>query len=254
MNIIYPSNMNKIYTRPELDYIPTTNALGRFHKPYSFAQFIEDVTDTMSGQGIKILHEEFVTSHEDQRLFFGMHIAVQGMQDTEESKITIVGRGSHDQSVTRGLAMGKQTLICSNLCMDGEMGKIGTKQTLNMAHRIKPLLQEMISRVPYIAERQNLVEDRTKEIQLKPRAVDAFQVELFRRDALNASQLGRAIRELDEPNFDHSKYDGDGTCSLYRAGQNATQALKPTGQNANMFNIEDKSKIVSSFLTEVAGL
>jgi len=249
---------NENITRNEIDLLPVPQALGRFHHPYSFGQYIDDIENALDLNGLVIANQEFELAGEGQRLFGALEVqAKDGELITADDWKLLVGlRGSHDQSVQRGLALGSQVLVCSNLCFSGSIGTVNTKQTTNIESRIPALLRQSLDLVPELAYQQERTFDAYKEFEVKPRIGDAFLVEAHRRGALSAAQLGRAIHEWDQPAYEeHAQYDaGTGTRSAWRLLNASTEALKPTGSQHNPVLVQQRSEIVSSFLDEVVGL
>lgn len=239
--------------RNEINLLPTPEAMGRFHHPYSFGQYIDDIENGLSLSGLKIANEEYEVTHGDNRLFGVMEVEpIEGELITAEDWKLLIGlRGSHDQRIPRGLSLGNQVMVCSNLCFSGSLGTMNTKQTTNIGNRIPTLIKDAVSRIPELAYEQEKIFNRYKEVEMTPRQGDSALVELHRRNALNSNQLSRAIHEWDKPSYeDHTQY-GRSVWQLFNA---STESLKPTGNSSNSDTVRQRSELVSSFMNEVAGL
>lgn len=252
-NLMYNPSEDTLMTRQELALVETPPALGRFHKPFPYSDYVDMVTESLNQNGLKIINEEYATTKDGGRMFGMMEVtALEGELITADDwKLTVGIRGSHDQKVQRGIALGSQVMVCSNLCFHGNVGTFKLKQTLNMYQRLPRMINEAVKRVPELAHRQEETFNRYKDFEMKPRWGDAALVELYRQGGLNAGQLGRAVDEWHNPTFIEHDEHGDSAWKLFNA---ATEAVKPTGQNVNMETVVQKTEITSKFINEVVGL
>ena len=255
--LIYPSSTNVEYSRGQLANIHTPPPLGAFHAPYSFEEFVETIYHGLDLAGIDVIGQEFVTSHDDLRLFGALELEIPAIEGEyipaggRDHRIVLGLRGSHDQSITRGLALGSQVLVCSNLCFSGNLGNISTKQTTHIAARLPGLVRNAIDLIPEEAERNVKRFDAYRNTEIKPRAGDAALVEIFRRGGLSAPQLGKAVHEWTTPSHDEHSEQGFTAWRLLNA---CTEAVKPTGAQSNPLLIEQRTGHISAFLDECVGL
>lgn len=240
-------------THNELNLLPTPEGLGRFHHPYPFGRYVDDIKEALDINGLVINDEEYEVVKDNQRLFGVLEVSAKEGEliTSDEWKILVGLRGSHDQRLPRQLTLGSQVLVCSNLCFNGNLGKLSTKQTTNIGSRLPGLIRDAVAHIPELSYRQEQTFDRYKEVELKPRQGDAALVELHRRGALSAPQLSRAIQEWDSPTYEEHGGYGDSVWKLFNA---CTESLKPTGQNSNPALVADRSAKISTFLDEVVGL
>ena len=236
---------DKLTPRADLVHVPTPAPMGSRHQPYPFSRYVDQVEHTLSGYGFDILDQEYVVTHDDQQ-FFGLMEIQQHATD-----IDVVGakgwtiqvglRGSHDQTLPRGLLLGSRVIVCSNLCFHGNIGQFKTMQTTHMASRLPRLIRECLQHIPDMVDEQDRVFDRMKEREMKIQQGDSALVQMYRRGAFNGAQLTRAISEWKDPSFQH------GPPSVWRLMNAGTEALKPTGANVNMALVEQRSQIVSDY-------
>lgn len=257
MSLLYsPANIS----RNELSLLPVPEALGRFHQPLGFGEYVENIHDSLDVLGLEVRNEEYEVTHDQNRLFGALEVGLkEGDLITSDEWNVLVGlRGSHDQSVQRGLVIGSQILVCSNLCFSGNIANINTKQTTNIRDRLPRLIRNAVDQIPELAHLEEQRFDSYKELELKPRAGDAALVELYRRGAFTNAQLVRSIHEWEEPSFDaHTQYDaGAVTRSGWRLFNAATEALKPATETSNADGnaLTRRTQVVSNFLNEVVGL
>ena len=253
MHLMYSTANDKPITRNQLAMIPTPQSRGRFHRPYPFDTYVEDVHDALDRVDIEAVGEEYAVTKDHQRMFGVMEIQPKVHEGEYISKLDwklLLGlRGAHDQSIGRGLVIGSQVLVCSNLCFSGNVADFKTKQTTFIASRLPGLIRDAVMQIPAMAERQEKVYDRYKDCQVRDRWGDAALVEMFRQDGLSSAQLGRAINEWHEPTF---KEHADLGWNAWRLMNAATQALKPTGANFNANLMAQRSQVVSNVVDSVA--
>lgn len=254
-NLMYNTNTDELITRANLADVPTPPAMGARHNPYPFSDYVEQVHHALDLNGLAATQEEYVVGHEGQRLFGMMKIAPKALEGelitADDWNLTLGLRGSHDQSVARGLTLGSQVIVCSNLMFDGDLGKFNTMQTTNVGARIPGLIRQAVARIPEVAGAMEERYDRYKNFEMKPRWGDAALVEIMRRGGLSPAQLGKAVAEWDRPvHEEHAQYG----YSAWRLMNAATEALKPGGQNTNMNLVQDRTQRVSTFLNEVVGI
>lgn len=228
-------------SRQELALLDKPEAEGPWHRPVPFADFIDMVTDSIKKHGGKIKDEEFQTTNNDQRFFGAMLVTPKGRGNVSFLPGTgtdlIVGlRGSHDRIVPRGICVGTRVMVCSNLCFDGDMGNLKTRQTTNIMDRLPTMIDNVVGKIGEISERNALRIDRYNNHNIKSsQAGDAMIVELFRKEVINLQQMQTALQEWVEPSFGEHQENGDYTAwTLFNS---VTQAFKPVGQRAaNQYN------------------
>lgn len=236
--------------RHELELLPKPVPMGPRHKPYPFAQYVNDVEEGLDRIGWEINAQEYELDEEGKRLFGALEIAprtVSGEVLSEEEYRVLVGlRGSHDQSVSRGLVLGNKIMVCSNLMFSGNIASFNTKQTTNIVRRLPRLINDAIGHIPEMAQAQHDKLERYKEYEFSnPRDGDAALVEIFRQGGLSAAQLGKAVKEWDEPTYEEHARFGK---SAYLLLNSVTEALKPGGQNVNHNLIAQRTEIADRFL------
>ena len=254
--LIYNSAGNKEYSFAALGNLDTPPPMGRFHSPYAFQDFVGNIKHGLELENITVEKEEFITHHDDQRLFGAMQIripSVSGEYIAKNDFQFVLGlRGSHDQSIPRGMVLGNQVMVCSNLCFNGDLGSsLNTKQTLNITTRIPELVRRTLSVIPEQAEKQIQRVEAYKNTTITKRQGDAALVELLRLDAISPPQLGKAVKEWDKPTYSEHADQG---LSIWRMLNACTESIKPGGANCNPVLIEQRTRKISTFLDEVVGL
>jgi hypothetical protein len=237
-----------LYSEPNIDYrglkaLETPPARGRYHQPYPFGQYVDDVLEALDLVGLKPVKAEYEVTP-DHMTFFG---AMELESDFDDYQLIVGLRGSHNQRIPRGLAVGSQVMVCSNLCFSGDLGEFHTKQTVHLGSRLPTLIRETVERIPEVADAQDRRYAAMREREVSDDQVLVTLGNLVRNDGLSPPQYGKALREWDRPSFDH----GD-DLSVWRLFNACTQALKPGGERVNHQLIADRSAIIDREMGELA--
>lgn len=241
-------------TRANLAALPLPEARGRYHKPAPYIDFVESVGAALQHVGLEITAEQFGLTKGADR-FFGL-MEVAPMIETERDFALMVGlRGSHDQSLPRGLAVGSRVFVCDNLAFTGSV-TLHTKQTTHMADRLPGMVLEAVETIPGLFEVQDRRYAKYKQTELKPRWGDAALIELVRREVLTPSQLGTAIQEWDEPSHEEHLENGKTLWTLHNAVTEAIKApVDEEGRPTRSTLLTNMNRTVglTRFFDEVAG-
>lgn len=245
-------------SRNDLAALPIPAAMGPRHKIRPFEDDVAMITDFMSTVGLKIKDEAFgVKFNKDNSptQFFGvMEVAPANVLDGEFIPAefgTMIGlRGSYDESLPRGLAVGSRVFVCDNLAFSGEV-KFQTRQTTNIDKRMPALLRSAVGQIPDLFHAQQARFDRYRCVELKPRWGDAAPIELLRRDVLNVHTIGTAMREWDKPTHPEHMATGRTVWTFHNA---ITEAIKPPGGRANVLPAWTRTTKLTKFLDEVVDM
>ena len=251
MKLMYSAKNDTLVTRHQMEQLITPPAMGAFHHPYPFAEYIDTVEHALGLEGIQVANEEYAITNDAMRFFGMMEIAPKEGQliTSDEWKLTLGLRGSHDQRIPRGLVLGTSVMVCSNLCFHGNVANFSTKQTTNIASRLPELVRESVKRIPMLAEAQEQAFDDLRNMELSPEDGDNLLVDIYRRGGFSSPQLTRAIDEWHEPSHGEHAAQGWSAWRLFNAG---TEAIKPTGATTNMVTIEQRSGIIESVILDAA--
>ena len=248
--------------RAGLAALPLAQPRGSRHVIRPFVEDVELVDHYLAGEGYLIADEAFgVKTGADglpaqffgameirPRVLTGEYLPAAG---DKEFALTVGIRGSYDQSLPRGLAVGSRVFICDNLAFSGEV-TVTTKQTLNVADRLPNLLREAVARIPAVAAQQNQRFDAYRNHQLKRTAGDAILIECVRRGILNPSNVGQAIKEWDEPR--HAEHAAQGW-SVWRLFNAVTESIKPSNaERANILPAWSRTTKLTQYLDQGIGL
>jgi hypothetical protein len=269
MSLLYSHAGNPHMTLAELAQVATPQGQGRFHRPYPFHTYVEDVESALDRVGFDVLERDLEVTKDSNRFFGALAIAPRGdtpvvtvenvtedcknYRENDAGYELLVGlRGAHDQSLKRELVLGDKIFVCSNLSFSGSIGSIATKQTTNIHRRLPGLISKAVAMIPELAEQRAGMFDAFKNYVFpNPRGGDAALVEIFRQGGLSGAQLAKAILEWDNPSYEEHAQFGK---SAWLLRNSVTQALKPAGQNINHNLIADRTTIADRFISNLVGL
>ena len=241
----------KSISRPELALLPVPQPMGPRHVIRPFIEDVELVTDEMLGLGLQVTDEAFGVSYTEAGVpaqFFGLLEVKQPTDNPEEFGLMVGLRGSYNQRLPRGLAVGSRVFVCDNLAFSGSI-EMHTKQTTNVSSRIPALIREAVSQIPEMAEMQTRRFDGYREHQVARRVGDAMLIEMVRRGILMPSHLGRALNEWDKSAHEEHEQFGDSLWKLHNA---VTEALKPANpERGNVPAVWERTTKMTAMLDEV---
>ena len=234
-------------TRSELAALPAPPPMGPRHVIRPFIEDVELVQNEMAANGLTIKDEGFgvqYTKEGTPGTFFGL---LELVGDRDDFGLMVGLRGSYNQRLPRGIAVGSRVFVCDNLAFNGEI-TISTKQTLNVADRLPGLMKDAVARIPQMAEAQESMFEMLRSTTIPARIGDAMLIEMVRRGVMVPSQLGRAMAEWDKPLHDEHAEDG---FSLWRMHNAVTEAIKPSNpERAAVPATWERTTKLTGFLNE----
>lgn len=245
-SLMYDSKSDTLVTHAQLNKLVTPAPLGKRHAPYGFGEYITVIKEALDHAGILVEAEEFAIRNDAMQLFGVMEIGIKGKEGMGFSRVLGV-RGAHDQSIPRGLALGSNVFVCSNLCFSGNLLTVRTKQTTNIAERLPMLVREAVHVIPEMAALQDKRYEAYRDKQLSGPVGDAHLVAMYRRGGLGVSNLTRAIQEWHEPSHEEHAEQGFSAWRLFNA---CTESLKPSGNRGNMQTVEQHSNLIDQYIAK----
>lgn len=245
--------------RAALAALPLPKALGPRHVIRPFIEDIELIDTFLDRNGFTIKEEAYGVKTDKDNLpsqFFGaIEIRSKALAGeylpAEPFALTVGVRGSYDQTLPRGLAVGSRVFVCDNLAFSGEVS-VYAKQTTNIGSRIAGLLEAAVGEVPVLANHQAKRFDAYRNYELTKVKGDAILIECVRRGILNPSDIGKAIKEWDEPSHPEHAENGKTVWTVYNA---ITEAIKPANtERAHVLSAWNRTVPLTQFLDQGIGL
>jgi hypothetical protein len=199
--------------------------MGRHHVIRPFIDDILLIEEYLGKEGLQVCDEAFgVTFNEGlPAKFFG---AMEINSMNKEFALAVGIRGSYDQSLPRGLAVGSRVFVCDNLAFSSDI-VLTTRQTTYINDRMPFMLREAISEIPLLAHRQEKDYANYKGICITPRDGDTLLLQCLRKEVINTQQFARALASWDTMPGNSTVWD------LYNV---VTAAIKPPADKPNILN------------------
>ena len=249
--LLYNSATDIKVERDYLANLQTPPPMGRRHAPYPFHAFATDTVDAIERDGFTIEQEDYAITKDEQRMFGLLNVSRPVVPDAPtfgvpalhrpKWNLLVALRGAHDQSISRGLAIGSQVMVCSNLCFHGDLGNWNSKQTTNIANRIPEMVADAVVGLGDAGRKLTIDFDVFNAKQISRDTGDKVLLDIYRSGGFSASQMGRAVDDWDDCSVEEHTANGRNLWWLFNS---ATMALKPTGANTNHGDIQHRSTIV----------
>lgn len=245
--------------REALAALPLPAARGPRHVVRPFIEDVELIDTFLGRNGFTIKEEAFGVKTDAKGFpsqFFGaIEIRSKALEGeylpAEPFALTVGVRGSYDQTLPRGLAVGSRVFVCDNLAFSGEVS-VYAKQTTNIGSRIAGLLEAAVGEVPVLADHQARRFDAYRNYELSKVKGDAILVECVRLGILNPSDIGKAIKEWDEPSHPEHAEQGNTVWKLFNA---ITESIKPANTDrAHVLSAWNRTVPLTTFLDKGIGL
>lgn len=231
----------------EIRQLPVPAPQGPRHKPVPFDTMIDAIKTSLGHSGIEVKEEAYAV-FANTRLFGLMEVELYDHHTLTDYAFMVGLRGSHDQTMSRGIAVGSRVFVCDNLAFSGEQ-VIKTKQTLNVEERLPGLIDQAVAQLPgMFAVQESLFED-FRRCQLPKRLADAVMADMVRNLILPANKLPALIREWDQPTHEAHTEDGH---SVWRMHNAITQVLKPSHPDRmNLLTHDHRTQQMTRFLSRI---
>ena len=249
--LMYNSATDIKVERDYLANLQTPPPMGSRHAPYPFHAFATDTVSAIERAGFTVAQEDYAITKDEKRMFGLLNVSRPVAPDAPTFgvpalhrprwNLLVALRGAHDQSISRGLAIGSRVMVCSNLCFHGDLGNWARKQTTNIAHRIPEMVADAVAGLGGAGRKLTVDFDAFNQQQISRDAGDKVLLDIYRSGGFSASQMGRAITDWDKCSVEEHTANGRNLWWLFSS---CTHALKPTGANANHGDVQHRSTIV----------
>ena len=209
--------------------VPTPQPFGPQHHPIPYGEFAELVINRLAAVAdAEVVSDEYAVKKDGSQFFGLMEVRLSGAQNPDWS-FQVGMRGSHDGSLSRELCFGTKVMVCSNLSFLGQF-LLKTRHTTNVMDRLPRMVDTVLAKLPQAYQGVASRERDLRQLKLSSNDGDLFLVSLFRKQALSASQLAKALSEWADPSFANHTEDG---FTGWRMLNSLTEAAKPRSEQAN---------------------
>lgn len=212
--------------RAALARLPEPEPLGPRHCPIHHADFVDKLESTLDAAGYDIREQAYGLTHDGARLFGLMSVQHRALAAFDGGEFVVGFRGSHDQSLPRGIAAGSRVFVCDNLAFNGEI-VMSTKQTTHIHDRLPVLLDDMVRKLGITFTWQVKQFDAYHATAVSPDMADRAIMEIGRRGVVNWSELGKVVAEWDNPSHDEHAEGGANVWRLFNATTEVLRIRNP---------------------------
>ena len=237
--------------RSALLSLPEPVSMGPRHRPVHHADFIEVVEGELLRAGYDIKDQAMGVTPDGARLFGVMDIEHRNLPTFDGGAYTIGFRGSHDQTISRGLSAGSHIFVCDNMAFNGEV-VMNTKQTTEILSRLPLMIREMIEKLDGAFRHQVVQLDAYRANQITQREADAAILEIGRQGIVNWGELGKVVEEWDTPSHEEHAEGGHNVWRLFNAATETLKLRNPT--HPRLMNLAPKTVRLHAICDELAGL
>lgn len=248
-------------TREEVEELPLPVAMGSRHIIRPLTQDVDLIEEEVNKLGLQIIDSGYAVKFQESSKYFRNPDAALPKQaqvfgifeigrtkslmspyeGTKDFSIMVGLRGSYDQSLPRGIAVGSRVFVCDNLAFSGQI-HMHTKQTLNIDTRVKEFIRQAIQELPNFIELQDKTFNNFKDYSITHDRGENIIIDMFRQEKLSSRGLVEVLKEWDNPSFFHGE---DSIWSLFNA---ITQTYK-NDEKLVINNIWDNSIETTQYLT-----
>ena len=238
-------------SREALYALPEPTPMGPRHRPIHHADFIEAVEGELILAGYDIKETAMGVTGDGARLFGVMDVQHARLPSFDGGAYSIGFRGSHDQTISRGLAAGSHIFVCDNMAFNGEV-VMNTKQTTEILSRLPTMIREMIEKLDGAFRHQVVQLDAYRTNQISHREADAAILEMGRQGVVNWGELGKVVQEWDAPSHEEHTEGGHNVWRLFNAATETLKLRNPT--HPRLPNLAPKTIKLHAICDELAGL
>jgi len=188
--------------------------------PIPHTRLLDQVEQTLRGNGLSIVSQAHALWREDAR-YFGLMEVANG--HTAGDYNMVVGlRNSHDQSFPAGLVLGTAVFVCDNLSFCGEV-KLARKHTRFIERDLPELVQRAVGKLTDLRVGQDRRIEAYKETNLRDARVHDLVVRALDARVVPVTQVPRVLEEWRQPRHPEFAEHGRTAWRLFNA---FTEALK----------------------------
>jgi hypothetical protein len=193
--------------------------------PIGHHRLLEQVEDSLTGVGLKIVNQAHALSA-DERRYFGLLEVVNGQQHGDYGLVLGL-RNSHDKSFPAALVVGSGVFVCDNLSFSGEI-KIARRHTRFIERDLPGLVQLAVGRLGDLRGLQDQRIARYKATRLTDMKAHHLIVKALEARVLPATAVPTAVAEWRRPS--HSEFT-EGGRTAWRLFNSLTEAIKGRALN-----------------------
>ncbi len=227
-------------TKADLAAVPVPEETDSY-VPVPYGRFVEEVELHVPRFDLTITNARYALARDGMQMF-GVLTCANGSEHADYA-LAIGLRSSYNRSLSVGLTVGVEVLVCLNLAFTGEVSA-NRKHTVNVFRDLPDLIYRMLSKVSSMQSRIHAEIAAMKERDLTPETADHLMVEAVRRNVLPASNLPKVIDTWEKPT--HGEFTPRTAWSLFNAFTEVAKSRSPRVQ------MESGLRLASTFRSALA--
>jgi hypothetical protein len=188
--------------------------------PIAHHRLLEQVEDSLTGVGLKVIHEAHALSA-DQHRYFGL-LEVANGQEHNDYGLVLGLRNSHDKSFPAALVVGAGIFICDNLSFSGEIS-ISRRHTRFIERDLPGLVQLAVGRLGDLRGLQDQRIANYKSTKLSHMRAHHLIVKALESRVIPATTIPTVVSEWRHPSHPEFTEGGRTAWRLFNA---VTEAIK----------------------------
>jgi hypothetical protein len=209
--------------------------------PVPYGRLVEEVELHVPRFGLTITDARFALAREGMQMFAVLTCA-NGSEHPDYA-LAIGVRSSYNRSLSVGLALGVEVMVCLNLAFSGEV-TAHRKHTVHVFRDLPDLIYRMLGKVSSMQGRIHGEIAAMKARELSPELADHLLVEAVRRNVLPASHLPQVMEAWEHPR--HEEFAPRTAWSLLNAFTEVGKSRSPRVQ------MESGLRLSSTFRSALA--
>lgn len=193
---------------------------GRTWQPVPHGRLIEEVENSLSLSGLKIVNEEHAIYGGGAR-YFGTFQLVNG-HNADDYGLIVGIRNSHDKKFPAALACGNRVFVCDNLSFSGEVS-LARRHTRHIIRDLPMLVNRAVGKLTTMRHNQDHRIDAYKQVEITNAQAHDLLIRAVDSQALLPSKLVATLKEWREPR--HPEFAPRTAWSLFNA---VTEVYKGT--------------------------
>ena len=247
-SLVKPQNIQQtmiiaknLISREELVNVRTPDATDSF-TPIAHSFLVDQTLEALDRAGYSVTEEKHALARFGQRYFGGFQIAGPDI-NSEERKLVLGLRNSHDRTFAASICVGNRMIVCENLCFSSDI-KLARRHTTNILRDIPRVLSEAIGR---LFSQWTDMETRINSYKNAEIGFDqacALSIQLAEAKALPAREVFPVTQEFKAPR--HPEFN---TPTLWNLYNSVTENLK----GSDLTKLPARTMVMQSIFDKIAG-
>jgi hypothetical protein len=229
--------------REMVEHAPTPAASSTW-VPVPHHRMLEQVEETLTGNGMTIVNQAHALWHDGLR-YFGLLEVTNGFS-SDDYGLVIGLRNSHDKTFPAAIALGNAVFICDNLAFSAEV-TIARRHTRFIERDLPRVVHTAVGRLSDMRGKQDERIRTYKETELNDPVAHDLVIRAVDANVLPVTQLPAVLHEWRAPRHEEFTADGKTAWRLFNA-------FSETWKGRNLAALPRRSQALHGLLDSACGL